>query len=216
MSDAEGNFLNQHESVSPAYSHSSFQSSTETLSHDRGADLDDESTGKPYDNYATSEFSLNSSSTTNSVATNPVQNSNRDSDALLRSAYPVCRDFKFRMFMEKHSKILGLGIKHAVSDSFMEDCIRDLTSEDEPHLRYTSFKSIREALLRNSGVESSEHRCCGRFYKALRVRMDYSVTSCGYCSQSSGANPATYEYISICCRLQRLLASPIEGPRLFD
>lgn len=68
-----------------------------------------------------------------------------------------CPDVRFRTFMSTQAKLIGLGVRHAATNSLMDDLIRDATSQENDALRYITFNGVRKVLLRNSGLLATQH-----------------------------------------------------------
>ncbi|PXF39711.1 hypothetical protein BWQ96_10587 [Gracilariopsis chorda] len=136
------------------------------------------------------------------------------SDSLGSNRHVMCLDRKFALFMEKHANVLGLGIKHSADDAFMTDLIKDISVSDSSQRPYKSFSGVRKALLRNSGLCTTEHPACTKFHKALDKTSDGSVLECSYCNDNFSTAAGLFEYIPVWERIEMLLQSPVEGPLL--
>ncbi|PXF43985.1 hypothetical protein BWQ96_06261 [Gracilariopsis chorda] len=128
----------------------------------------------------------------------------------------MCLDRKFALFMENYSNVLGLGIKHFADDAFMTDFSKDILGSDRLERRYKSFSGVRNALVRNSGLHTTELPACPKFHKALEMKSDGSFVRFSCCTDDPNDAADLFEYIPVWERIEMLLQSPIEGSLLFN
>lgn len=78
---------------------------------------------------------------------------------------------RLKYFMNKHAGLVGLSIKsqYHATEQF---------ESDPNEKRYTSSKGLRQALMRDYGIEPSSHPCCIHSHEAMFEASDSTPVQC--------------------------------------
>lgn len=125
--------------------------------------------------------------------------------------YPVSRA-RLDDFMQSLSWLVGYCLRHSATIEQMDD----LRYKEKQKL-YKSYKGIRVALFRESGIAVTKHPMCSLSHMALETPADGTVAPCEAkeCIRAP-ANTTAYQYIRLRERLERMIGDEKMGPLLFD
>lgn len=128
---------------------------------------------------------------------------------------------RLHRFMQLHADLVGLSVKHQhhATEQFMNDLLDEASKSEPMKNRFRSFKGLRGATLRSSGLQISSHPCCGLMHEALFMSEEGKKASCSECQLNETADPVPhlyYEYISIWSILRIWISHPETGHRMYD
>ena len=138
-----------------------------------------------------------------------------DDDLRIDFACNMFRDPRFNAFMEHHADLVGLSIKHWATEVLLYDLLKSATKKDHPVPYFKTFKGVKKALLRNSGLVTTLHPARPMFHRALKVQHDKTLQQCVDCD-GTVTSRTSFEYICVWERIKAQLESKARGPQLRD